>query len=300
MKNANQELETLLRELNEETGLSLSCTEDDPAKAAEMVKRLLLSYRLANSSNYLLNRILTGTPTLTELREAARKLRVDAEQPYQIFLICPSRDSDYDIAGLMSNLFGRKPGNFSVSLDNGSTALLFRIPRHNAPDAQETANMILDAVTSEAMLDSIVSYSSILPRFTEISRGYREAYSAMEIGRIFTSSDRIFAYEELGAMRLIYDLPLETCRDYIRETLPGGLPEKFDEEVLLAARIFFKHGLNISEAAKELYIHRNTLIYRLEKLHAATGLDLRNFEDAVRFKNVMLIMERLRYEEKNS
>ncbi len=298
MKNANEQLERLLNELNEETGLQLSCGGEDPGQAAEQVRRLLLSYRLANSSNYLLNRMLTGDPSLTELKEAAKKLRIDPEQSYQIYLICPQHRTDYDVARLMTNLFGKKTGNFSVTLDDGTTALLFRIPRSGRHDAQETAGVILDAVTSEAMLDVIVAYSSRLPRFTELPRGYREAFSAMEIGRMFTSAEHIFAYENLGSMRLIYDLPIETCRDYIREVIPNGLPEKFDEEILLAARIFFKHGLNISEAAKELYVHRNTLIYRLEKLHQATGLDLRNFDDAIRFNNVLLIMERLRYEEK--
>ena len=119
----------------------------------------------------------------------------------------------------------------------------------------------------------------------------------MDVGKIFFDERRVIAYSELGIGRLIYQLPIPLCKMFIREIFGGKSPDDFDEETLTTINKFFENNLNVSETARQLYIHRNTLVYRLEKLEKSTGLDIRAFDDALTFKIAMMVVSYMKYME---
>ena len=117
----------------------------------------------------------------------------------------------------------------------------------------------------------------------------------MDVGKIFFDERRVIAYSELGIGRLIYQLPIPLCKMFIREIFDGRSPDDFDEETLTTINKFFENNLNVSETSRQLFIHRNTLVYRIEKLQKATGLDIRTFEDAMTFKIAMMVVNYMKY-----
>ena len=131
----------------------------------------------------------------------------------------------------------------------------------------------------------------------DVSRSYKEAKMALDVGKIFYSSKNVVAYSKLGIGRLIYQLPLPLCRMFIKEIFDGKSPDEFDEETLTTINKFFENSLNVSETSRQLYIHRNTLVYRLDKLQKSTGLDLRVFEDAITFKIALMVVKYMKYME---
>lgn len=142
-----------------------------------------------------------------------------------------------------------------------------------------------------------VSYGTIVSELKEVSRSYKEACLALDVGKIFFKEHTIIAYSVLGIGRLIYQLPIPLCKMFIQEIFKDRSPDEFDEETLTTINKFFENNLNVSETSRQLYIHRNTLVYRLDKLQKATGLDLRIFEDAITFKIALMVVEYMNYME---
>ena len=131
----------------------------------------------------------------------------------------------------------------------------------------------------------------------EVSRSYKEARMALDVGKIFFEDRNIIAYSALGIGRLIYQLPIPLCKMFIKEIFGGKSPDDFDEETLTTINKFFENSLNVSETSRQLYIHRNTLVYRLDKLQKSTGLDLRVFEHAITFKIALMVVKYMKYME---
>ena len=142
-----------------------------------------------------------------------------------------------------------------------------------------------------------IAYGTIVSEIKEVSRSYKEAKMALDVGKIFYSGQSVVAYNRLGIGRLIYQLPIPLCRMFIREIFEGKNPDDFDEETLQTINKFFENSLNVSETSRQLYIHRNTLVYRLDKLQKSTGLDLRVFEDAITFKIALMVVKYMKYME---
>ena len=142
-----------------------------------------------------------------------------------------------------------------------------------------------------------VAFGTIVDEIKDVSRSYKEAKMALDVGKIFYSSKNVVAYSKLGIGRLIYQLPLPLCRMFIKEIFDGKSPDEFDEETLTTINKFFENSLNVSETSRQLYIHRNTLVYRLDKLQKSTGLDLRVFEDAITFKIALMVVKYMKYME---
>ena len=150
-------------------------------------------------------------------------------------------------------------------------------PGESYAELDKTANMILDMLNTEAMTKVRVAYGTVINDIKEVSRSYKEAKMALDVGKIFYASKNVIAYSNLGIGRLIYQLPIPLCKMFIREVFDGKSPDEFDEETLTTINKFFENSLNVSETSRQLYIHRNTLVYRLDKLQKSTGLDLRVF-----------------------
>ena len=168
--------------------------------------------------------------------------------------------------------------------------------RDASPESLELiANTIVDMMNSEAMLKVRVSYGTVVQELREVSNSYKEAKMAMDVGRIFYAEKNVIAYSTLGIGRLIYQLPVNLCRIFIEEIFGGNQVYDLDEETLTTINKFFENNLNVSETSRQLFIHRNTLVYRIEKLQKATGLDIRTFEDAMTFKIAMMVVNYMKY-----
>ena len=156
---------------------------------------------------------------------------------------------------------------------------------------------MLDIVGADSDEKTHIAYGTVAHEIKEISRSFKEARMALDIGKIFFDGREIIAYSALGIGRLIYQLPIPLCKMFIREIFSKKTPDDFDEETLSTINKFFENNLNVSETSRQLYIHRNTLVYRLDKLQKSTGLDLRVFEDAITFKIALMVVKYMKYME---
>ncbi|MBQ9322023.1 MAG: helix-turn-helix domain-containing protein, partial [Eubacterium sp.] len=164
-------------------------------------------------------------------------------------------------------------------------------------ETERIAGQILDAAGRDADGEVHVAYGTIVSELKEVSRSYKEARMALDVGKIFFDKRDIIAYSSLGIGRLIYQLPIPLCKMFIKEIFASKSPDEFDEETLTTINKFFENNLNVSETSRQLYIHRNTLVYRLDKLQKSTGLDLRVFEDAITFKIALMVVKYMKYME---
>ena len=170
-------------------------------------------------------------------------------------------------------------------------------PGDGYPEMDKTAHEILDLLKAEGEENIRIAYGTIVNDIKEVSKSYKEAKLALDVGKIFFDEKEVIAYSALGIGRLIYQLPIPLCKMFIREIFEGKSPDEFDEETLTTINKFFENSLNVSETSRQLYIHRNTLVYRLDKLQKSTGLDLRVFEDAITFKIALMVVKYMKYME---
>ena len=170
-------------------------------------------------------------------------------------------------------------------------------PGEGYEDMEKLAKVILDMLNTEAMSKVHVALGTIVGEIKDVSRSYKEAKMALEVGKIFYCERNVIAYSNLGIGRLIYQLPMPLCKMFIKEIFDGKSPDDFDEETLSTINKFFENNLNVSETSRQLYIHRNTLVYRLDKLQKMTNLDLRVFEDAITFKIALMVVKYMKYME---
>jgi carbohydrate diacid regulator len=164
-----------------------------------------------------------------------------------------------------------------------------------AKDIEKTADAIDAHLKKLGIAGSRIAYGTVVGEIKEVSRSYKEAKMALDVSRIFFEDRTVIAYNELGIGRLIYQLPIPLCKMFIREIFKGKNPEEFDQETLATINKFFENSLNVSETSRQLFIHRNTLVYRLDKLQKTTGLDLRVFEDAITFKIALMVVKYMKY-----
>ena len=198
----------------------------------------------------------------------------------------------------MRSLFSSKTRDFITAVDEKNIILVREVKQGETySDLEKTANMLLDMLNTEAMSKVNVAFGTIVNEIKDVSRSYKEAKMALDVGKIFYSTKNVVAYSRLGIGRLIYQLPIPLCKMFIREVFDGKSPDEFDEETLATINKFFENSLNVSETSRQLYIHRNTLVYRLDKLQKSTGLDLRVFEDAITFKIALMVVKYMKYME---
>jgi carbohydrate diacid regulator len=164
-------------------------------------------------------------------------------------------------------------------------------------EIDKSARALIGLLQKEGIREIRIAYGTIVQEIKEVSRSYKEAKMALDVGKIFFEEREVVAYSELGIGRLIYQLPLPLCKMFIREIFGGKSPDDFDEETLTTIDKFFENNLNVSETSRQLFIHRNTLVYRLDKLQKSTDLDLRVFEDAITFKIALMVVKYMRYME---
>ena len=231
----------------------------------------------------------------------AKKLHIENSVRRVVILIENHHNKESNIPEIIRNLFPDKTKDFVTAVDEENIILVKEVEEgEELSDIQRHANMIYDTLSAEAMSNIYISVGSIVSDLKDVSRSYKEAGMALEVGKIFNCENHVGTYAELGIGRLIYQLPLQLCQMFIQEVLQGKQIDQFDDETLTTVNKFFENSLNVSETSRQLYIHRNTLVYRLDKLQKTTGLDLRTFDDAIIFKITIMVSQYMKYMESQS
>ena len=204
-----------------------------------------------------------------------------------------------NIVEIVRSIFPAKTKDFVTAVDEHSIILVKELREKETMDEiEKIAKMISDTLSTELNVKVYISIGTVVSDLKDVSRSYKEAKMALEVGKIFENDKYIVNYEKLGIGRLIYQLPLSLCKMFIKEVLHGLTMDDFDDETLVTVNKFFENNLNVSETSRQLYIHRNTLVYRLDKLQKMTGLDLRNFDDAIIFKITLMVSKYMMYMDK--
>lgn len=266
--------------------------------AAFQIQNLLVAYKERYDKDNFIKNLLLDNLLLVDIYNRAKKLHIDTDVRRVVFLIETKNEKDVNALETVRGLFAGKTKDFITAVDEKNIILVKELKQNETyDDMTKTAKVILDMLNTEAMTNAHVSYGTIVNEIKDVSRSYKEAKMALDVGKIFYSNRNVVAYSNLGIGRLIYQLPMPLCKMFIREIFDGKSPDEFDEETLTTINKFFENSLNVSETSRQLYIHRNTLVYRLDKLQKSTNLDLRVFEDAITFKIALMVVKYMKYME---
>lgn len=264
--------------------------------AVSQIQNLVIAYKEHFDKNNFFQNLLLDNLLLVDIYNRAKKLHIASDTPRVVYLVEAQNDKDNVSMELLKNIFGDQPGYYLTAVEQKNIILVREVSTLNAYDEVEReAQVIVDMMNSEAMLITRVSYGTIVGELKEVSKSYKEAKMAMDVGRIFYMEKSINAYNTLGIGRLIYQLPINLCRIFMNEIFGDNVPTDLDDEMLTTVQKFFDNNLNVSETSRQLFVHRNTLVYRIEKLHQSTGLDIRRFDDALTFKIALMVVNYMRY-----
>ncbi|MBQ6529981.1 MAG: helix-turn-helix domain-containing protein, partial [Clostridia bacterium] len=217
-----------------------------------------------------------------DLHQKARELHVDIDVPRAVFYVKVLDEGENSIYDVLRNMFPDKEKDFVVNIDTDNLVLIKELKEvETSEKLEETAQLIVDTVSAETMLSVCVGVSTVALNINQINTAYKEAQIAIEVGKVFDDEKYILNYDSLGIGRLIYQLPIKLCELFLQEVFKKGDISTLDDETILTINKFFENDLNVSETSRQLFVHRNTLVYRLEKIYKLTGLDLRKFDQAI-------------------
>ncbi len=270
--------------------------------ASFQIQSLLVAYKERYDKDNFIKNLLLDNLLLVDIYSRAKKLHIENNVHRIVYLIETNLDKELNTVEIVRNIFPSKTKDFVTAVDEYSIILVKELKeKENMEEIEKIAKMIEETLSAESIGKVYISIGTVVSDLKDVSRSYKEAKMALEVGKIFEADKYIVNYEKLGIGRLIYQLPLPLCKMYIKEVLHGLTMDDFDEETLVTVNKIFENNLNVSKTSRQLYIHRNTLVYRLDKLQKMTGLDLRNFDDAIIFKitlmvsKYMMCMEKLTY-----
>lgn len=268
-------------------------------KYAQMLAATFSNIKLLYEEKYdagnFLKNILSDSILPGDIYARSKELKLAYEVSRMVYLINLPVQDDGNVFEILTGMFPEKGKQFVIMLDEKSIAVITEMSDSDisAKKKETVVASIIDTVRSEAMINICVGIGSVAHTLRDIATSYREAQVALEIGRVFDPEKEILNYESLGIGRLIYQLPVKLCQMFLDEVFKKDSIDKLDAETLMTIQKFFDNSLNISETSRKLFIHRNTLVYRLDKIQKLTGLDLREFDDAIIFKVAMMVKKYL-------
>ena len=266
--------------------------------ASFQIQNLLIAYKERYDKDNFIKNLLLDNLLLVDIYNRAKKLHIDTDVRRCVFIIETKNEKDNNALETVKSIFAGKTKDFITAVDEKNIILVKELNKDESYNEMgKIARIILDMLNTEVMAKVHVGYGTIVNEIKDVSRSYKEAKMALDVGRIFYSNRNVIAYNNLGIGRLIYQLPMPLCKMFIKEIFGGKSPDDFDEETLVTINRFFDNNLNVSETSRQLYIHRNTLVYRLDKLQKMTGLDIRIFEDAITFKIALMVVKYMKYME---
>lgn len=266
--------------------------------AAFQLQGLLTAYREHFDRDNFIKNLLLDNLLQVDIYNRAKKLQIRSdEKRVAMIVVCKGRHTG--VREMIRNSGVTDPEDFVTEVDADNIVIVKHLPDDVEPQViSDTAGSIASALETGGVTGVHVSYGTVVGELREVSRSYKEAKMALEVGRIFSGDSRVISYAELGIGRLIYQLPIPLCKMFIKEIFDAKKPDTFDDETMQTIEKFFENNLNVSETSRQLFIHRNTLVYRLDKLQKTTGLDLRVFEDAITFKIAMMVVKYMNHMEK--
>jgi len=266
--------------------------------AAFQIQNLLVAYKERFDKDNFIKNLLLDNLLLVDIYSRAKKLHIQPDARRVTMVIEGRFSKDTNLLELMRNHFGTSNKDFITAVDENNVIVVKELEAGDTnKEIDKVAWTYRELLEEEGIEDVRISYGTIVKEIKEVSRSFKEAKMAMDVGKIFFDERNVIAYSELGIGRLIYQLPIPLCKMFIREIFGGKSPDDFDEETLTTIMKFFENSLNVSETSRQLFIHRNTLVYRLDKLQKSTGLDLRVFEDAITFKIALMVVKYMKYME---
>lgn len=266
------------------------------AMAAFQIQGLLVAYKEKFDKDNFIKNLILDNLLLVDIYNRAKKLRIDIDAKRVVLLVETQNAKDFNALETVKNFYDTKNRDFITAVDEKNVIIIKELSGDNIQSQIDTTAKSLFSLFPKGT--ALVSYGTVVSEIKEVSRSYKEARMALDVGKIFFNDREIIAYSALGIGRLIYQLPLPLCRMFIKEIFDSKNPDDFDEETVTTINKFFDNNLNVSETSRQLYIHRNTLVYRLDKLQKTTGLDLRVFEDAITFKIALMVVKYMSYMEK--
>lgn len=239
--------------------------------------------------NVVMENILPG-----DIYAKARELHFATDVVRIVLLIRVLSSSDVSALEVVGSLFPDKQKDFVFNVNETDTILVKEIHRGiDENDIRNLAASIIDTLNGEHYIHSIVGIGTAIANIKDLASSFKEAQIALEVGKVFDTEQSIVSYNHLGIARLVYQLPTTLCEMFLKEVFNQGSIDSLDDETLFTIQRFFENNLNVSETSRGLFVHRNTLVYRLEKIKKLTGLDLREFDDAIVFKVALMVKKYL-------
>ena len=264
--------------------------------AVSTIQNLVIAYKERFNKNDYIQNLLLDNLLLVDIYNSAKKLCIEIEARRVVFLIETGTEKDTEALETLKNIYAGYENDFISAIDDQNIVIVKDLTENDSgAQMQSIAQTLLDTLNSEAMSRVRISYGSVVGNIKDVSKSFKEAKMALEVGKIFYQDKSVISYSELGIGRLIYQLPVPLCRTFLTEIFSESQLDEIDEETLATINSFFDNSLNIAEASRKLFVHRNTLVYRIEKLYRSTGLDIRIFEDALIFKIALMVKEYLKH-----
>ena len=239
--------------------------------------------------NIIMDNILPG-----DIYIRAKELHFATDAPRAVFLIRQIGHSDVATVDVLSNMFTDKLQDFVLSINETDIAVVKQISGSTTvEDLEKMAASMEETLKNELRIKTVIGIGTIADHLRELADSYKEAQTAIDVGKVFDTETTILNYENLGIGRLIYQLPTTLCEIFLSEVFKKNSIDSLDQETLFTINKFFENNLNVSETSRKLFVHRNTLVYRLEKIKKLTGLDLRQFDHAIVFKVALMVRKYL-------
>ncbi len=239
--------------------------------------------------NIIMDNILPG-----DIYIRAKELHFATDTPRAVFLIRQVGHSDVATVDVLSGMFPDKLQDFVLSINENDIAVIKQTSGAvTAEDLEKIAVQIEETLKNELRIKTIIGIGTVAEHLRELADSYKEAQTAIDVGKVFDTEKSVMHYENLGIGRLIYQLPTTLCEIFLREVFKKNSLDSLDQETLFTINKFFENSLNVSETSRKLFVHRNTLVYRLEKIRKLTGLDLRQFDHAIVFRVALMVRQYL-------
>ena len=264
--------------------------------AVMQIQNLLTAYKERLDKENFVKNLLRDNLLLVDIYNRSKKLHIEVEQRRVAFLIQAEYEKDQNLLEATKEVESGADSDFITAVDEKSIVYVTPV-NGNEGQAQfiQHAKEIKEGLNEYGIKDAKIAIGNVAETIKDVSRSYKEAQIALEVSKIFYEDASVIAYNQLGIGRLIYQLPLPLCKMFIREVFGDYSPDSIDEETLATIDKFFENNLNVSETSRQLFIHRNTLVYRLDKIQKNTNLDLRNFEDAIAFKIALMVVKYMKH-----
>jgi carbohydrate diacid regulator len=264
--------------------------------AVSQLQNLIIAYKERFDRNNFFQNLILDNLLLVDIYNRAKKLHIEAVAKRAVFLVETGVEKDGIVTELLKGMFSNQNGDYVTAVDESNIIVIKALePEDGYEEMLQIANTIVDMMNTEAMLNVRVAIGNAVSELKDVSKSYKEAKMSLDVGKIFYAEKNVVAFTTLGIGRLIYQLPVPLCKIFIQEIFGDEMPEDVDDEMLTTINKFFENNLNVSETSRQLYVHRNTLVYRIEKLQKCTGLDVRTFDDALTFKIALMVVNYMNY-----